>query len=467
MEHENLAIFRREASGPGLSEAVKVYNNPDDYSILYRRLAYRYLYQHSVHAPQHCPSDHDIAVQLQALFYQCMNDIEVYPASQDPQGTPMTEHVLELADIALDLNAKIGEALVNVLREKDIDGIHRQRAGIAPAQPPPPPPPLQLQQQNGYDEWQARWNGRFQQPQPQFRLLQQQLPDQPGGLQLHDVLADSQNVHNHQINEEVKRVAYNLLQIYRGPDSIFREKFDELTLQEIQADLIRNYPLSTPKIIQVFRRISIDNATFNIAVTLEDLVKALWLLMKYKRGQNLQEIEVVDPDYQQPSWLGKVIRQWVNNLAGIPPRELPMIRRVVFEENLKEWQNDFKKRLVEEICDMAGYCGTGHLSRFVNVMQGFVDDDGLQVHRQNDEQCNAVVRHFLTELLKTCEDEDVLEGMIGGEEEQVEAYKTYLRNAVDGKRAEWIEQHGEGFGEHIDKVVNDFAHVEVFTILVE
>jgi len=105
------------------------------------------------------------------------------------------------------------------------------------------------------------------------------------------------------------------------------------------------------------------------------------------------------------------------------------------------------------LCEMKGYCATGHIARFVNVMQGFVDDEGLQIHMESEEQCNAVVRHFLTEALKGCEDDDVIEGVI----DQTEAYIDFLCNAIDEKRNDWVDQYGEDFGKYINDVTNDFV----------
>ena len=43
-------------------------------------------------------------------------------------------------------------------------------------------------------------------------------------------------------------------------------------------------------------------------------------------------------------------------------------------------REDIEKRLLEELVEMKGLCATGHMSRLVNVTQGFADKDGSMTH---------------------------------------------------------------------------------------
>ena len=125
-----------------------------------------------------------------------------------------------------------------------------------------------------------------------------------------------------------------------------------------------------------------------------------------------------------------------------------------------EHANELELRLMEELGEMRGYCTTGHLARLMSVIQGFTDDENLQIRITNKEQCNSVIRHYLTKKLQECKDEDVLDGMVDGNDE----YKQFIRLKVSEKIAEWEDDYGNDFLQNIAKIVNDFARTEVFEI---
>lgn len=68
-------------------------------------------------------------------------------------------------------------------------------------------------------------------------------------------------------------------------------------------------------------------------------------------------------------------------------------------------------RLIEEITSMTRFCTTGHVSRFINVIQGYVDDDALQIRISDEQQIKAVVSAHLNKALADT-DEAVLGSVV-------------------------------------------------------
>jgi hypothetical protein len=71
-------------------------------------------------------------------------------------------------------------------------------------------------------------------------------------------------------------------------------------------------------------------------------------------------------------------------------------------------------RLIEEITSMSRFCTTGHASRFINVIQGYVADDALQIRISDEQQIKAVVSAHLDRALADT-DEAVLDSVFSDE----------------------------------------------------
>jgi len=119
---------------------------------------------------------------------------------------------------------------------------------------------------------------------------------------------------------------------------------------------------------------------------------------------------------------------------------------------------DLELRLFDEIKEMEGQCSTGHLARFVNVMQGFTDDPELCIRISSKDQCISVVRTHLNRKLSECKDENVIDGMLDGSQ----AYIRFLRKCVSEKIVEWVKEYGKEILDFLPGVVNKFAGTVVF-----
>ena len=63
---------------------------------------------------------------------------------------------------------------------------------------------------------------------------------------------------------------------------------------------------------------------------------------------------------------------------------------------------------------MSRFCTTGHASRFINVIQGYVADDALQIRISDEQQIKAVVSAHLDRALADT-DEAVLDSVFSDE----------------------------------------------------
>ena len=228
------------------------------------------------------------------------------------------------------------------------------------------------------------------------------------------VYSDSQNVHNSKINQTVITSLETLYNMYRnqinleGVSKLENEDFKNICIDNIGSVILQNHPVKKDMIDKSMTYIKTSIATFGKNnLTLKDSLIAVWLWITEHKDK--EELEI---------------------------------------------------RLLEELKEMHGMCTTGHVARLINVIQGFTDDDKLCIKISEADQCNAVIRKYLTDQLSKCSDEKVLEGMVDGSQD----YVKFLRRKVADKLLSWQKEYGKDILDHIAKVTNDFAKTEVFAI---
>jgi hypothetical protein len=216
------------------------------------------------------------------------------------------------------------------------------------------------------------------------------------------IYSDSQNVHNTEINQSVLNATKNLYSMYKDFINIAGNEL----LLNIRDILCSKYSNNIQLINDSIKYIKESVATFTIEISLEDTFKALWL--------------------------------WIHEQKYIDELEL---------------------RLLDELKEMNGQCSTGHLARLINVIQGYTNDDKLTIRISNKEQCNSVIRNYLTKKLADCTDEKVIEGVTDGSLEYIE----FIRLCIAEKLLEWIKDYGKDFLDEIISIVNNFCGVTIFT----
>jgi len=227
------------------------------------------------------------------------------------------------------------------------------------------------------------------------------LPRAPKKIAIHQ---DTQNVHNTEINNTVKKAAQKLYSLYKDRlieiDLTFGEK-------NVKDYLIKKFPGSSGTIEVSITRIRTDTANFNINLNLEQIFKSLWLFIQEHKDK--EEIE---------------------------------------------------KILIEELARSKGFCSTGYLARLMSSIQGFTEDPDLTINISLREQCHTIITKYLTDSLRICTDGSIMDGMIDGTDE----FKDFIRKRVSEKVSEWKKEYGEDFILYLPDVVNIFSHTEIYNL---
>ena len=198
-----------------------------------------------------------------------------------------------------------------------------------------------------------------------------------------DVYSDTQNVHNKTINSSVLKAAIYLIEKYR-PNS---KRVDIDDVKKILSKICGKYDFYS--VDAVLQRIQFDTSCFthlDYRFGLYDVFNALW--------------------------------------------------NFIIEH---EHKDELLKRLVEEMIAMSGYCSTGHLSRFINVIQGFTDDDDLLIKISGLDQTYVYISNFLQKLMMDAP-EDVTDSIIDG---NVKVFYEFIKKNINENIPNLIKELGD------------------------
>jgi hypothetical protein len=214
------------------------------------------------------------------------------------------------------------------------------------------------------------------------------------------VYGDSQNVHATDVNESVLKACVHLMTIEQ-PNGFNSENVREI-LHTVS-------PQHSEHIDTVLERIEIDTSKFNYKDNmfgLHDIFSSLWA--------------------------------WINNHSS---------------------KEELYIRLIEEIVAMAKYCTTGHASRFINVIQGYSNDEGLHVRISDEQQIRAIVGHYLDTVMSNAP-EDIASAMIGDDQS---AFYKFIENKMNDRLPKLLEEYGE-VQEHIISAVKSYSQWDYWNI---
>jgi hypothetical protein len=224
---------------------------------------------------------------------------------------------------------------------------------------------------------------------------------QTGQLKHNDtVYSDSQNVHNSTVNESVLNSCSYLIK---------QEQVFEIRMDNVRNELIKQFQTHTRSIETVLTRVEIDTSRFRSGIhafSLYELFSSLWNYI-----------------------------------------------------NKHKHKTELLKRLVEEISSMALYCATGHLSRFINVIQGYTEDPSLQIKISDKSQIKSVVSTYLDKLLFLA-DEQITDSII---ENDKTPFYNFISTSINLKIEEWIKEYGE-IQEHIISAVEKYSQWNYWNI---
>jgi hypothetical protein len=184
------------------------------------------------------------------------------------------------------------------------------------------------------------------------------------------VYTDTQNVHNNMINESVINISKK---IHDNPSIISRLINIELEIQENYKD----YEVNKEKILSSLERINNDSAVFKDGITINEIFNK--------------------------------ITNYISNSS---------------------YRKELIQRLAEELVDMNGLCSTGHLSRLINVIQGFPDTpEDLKIKINPKDEIYASIQSYLnSEIQKSENSEQLLDYMV---DENQENKNKYLKFIID------------------------------------
>lgn len=190
---------------------------------------------------------------------------------------------------------------------------------------------------------------------------------------------DSQNVHNSTINNSVKSCAIRLCNIMKTDYIISKPEWSGIMIEFKHIYDINKYSTQLEKI-------ETDTGNFNIGLNIQTIFCSLWKYIKHHK-----------------------------------------------------YNKELYNRLANELDAMKGVCLTGYLSRLMNVIQGFTDDEKLQIKISDDEQINSIIKYNIDKIIK--EDDDMFDLLLSDDiDNKIILYMNILEKILD-KVKEWSKEY--------------------------
>ena len=191
---------------------------------------------------------------------------------------------------------------------------------------------------------------------------------------------DSQNVHNSTINQTTLKTATELIKKY-NPEN---KRLDFVYYKTKSFEELP--PIQIEKVEKSIHRINTDTATFGIGFTLYILYQSLLnLIEKHKQKRDLEE------------------------------------------------------RLLEELIDMSGKCSTGHLSRLINVLQGFETNLKIKVKININDEIYAKIKHIIEKgIIEEENMDELMEDMLS---DNKTIYIKFIKKLINPKIEEIIKEY--------------------------
>ena len=213
---------------------------------------------------------------------------------------------------------------------------------------------------------------------------------------LKSITMDKQNVHHHGINEQIKIIVRKIVDDYPCV-------LNNHIWKTLEGELRKHIHSWRDTNIQSLKFIKENISTFNLDIGLKELLGSLFLWIMHQKDDSTR--------------------------------------------------SQLFNRLNEELHDMRGTCSTGHLSRLINVVQGF--SERYEIKIEPEKEMKAYIYQHLTNALKRAP-ESVQEGMI-------EKTSPYINFLTDPK---WIEHFSSRFGKKnipfIQKCTEEFAGTSLY-----
>ena len=197
------------------------------------------------------------------------------------------------------------------------------------------------------------------------------------------VYNDTQNVHNHEINENVLNIASSIVNNNLKISDIFM----------IEDELKKYYPEYEKHQVEIERslnRIKNDSSKFRDGITISIIF---------------------------------------DKIIGIISNS--------------KYKSEMIKRLGEELYEMNGLCSTGHMSRLINVIQGFDDiPNELQIKINPKDEIYANIQSYLSsEIQKSDNYEQLMDDMIDTNVENKKRFLSFVSDKMKNKVKEFKKDY--------------------------
>lgn len=219
------------------------------------------------------------------------------------------------------------------------------------------------------------------------------------------VYDDSQNVHDVNINETVIIASHRLIELFSETEFNRKEVLE--SLQEIDSSC-------TNIVNDVIDRIEIDTAHFSHGddrFSMYNVFSNLWVF---------------------------IIRN--------------------------KQRNELKIRLLEEFNEMHAYCSTGHLSRLINVIQGYTEDPKLCIKISEKSQIKAVMSIIIEKILSNAP-EDVMDSMIGDQTIFAHFIVKEINKNIEKLLNDYNSNSDENIKDYILSAIISYTRYEGFDIV--
>jgi hypothetical protein len=144
-----------------------------------------------------------------------------------------------------------------------------------------------------------------------------------------------------------------------------------------------------------------DNKTINPIIFDTSITRNLSVIQRHKIDAALHRISTDSTTFKHGTTLYSLFQSLQSFINSNPNKD------------------ELNKRLMEELIDMSGQCATGHLSRLVNVVQGFESGTQQKIKMSIKDEVYAQVSHSLSQLLKKPENSTVAEAIMMGDNQRL------------------------------------------------
>ena len=265
-----------------------------------------------------------------------------------------------------------------------------------------------------------------------IRLLENRLYNLQTSNYKKTIYDDSQNVHDTTINQNVKKIEQQL--IYKM--NVF--EFDTKdVLKEIKNYIVINYN----KYKEKYSKIQVNYFD-------ED----------EKNNEDDDEIQNIIKIDKQLEPLLNIIYKTLNRFQYETARFETFTLCQLFSSvwkfiQINNHKEELMDRLIEEIVEMHRYCTTGHLSRLVNVIQGFTEDKDLQIKISTFEQVKSVIYIYLSKKMENAPDE-VIDNMT---EENNSIFLNYICEKINDNLNIFLNEYGDEILQYLVNIVQNYT----------